>query len=86
MSRIPEPQPQISFISAGTQLEIAHNAEMKELQPKCLTQESKEHFYFSEGDQARFPAWFFYLAPQILDRVYIKRSRRPVNEFGIGLP
>jgi hypothetical protein len=31
MSRIPEPQPWISFILAWTKLEIEHNAEMKYL-------------------------------------------------------
>jgi hypothetical protein len=59
MSRILKPQPRISFISARTQLEIVHKAEMKQLHPKHLTQGSKQHLYFSEGGQARFLAWFF---------------------------
>jgi hypothetical protein len=65
MTRIPEPQPRISFLSASTQLGIAHKAEMKQLHPKRLTQGSKEHLCFSEGGQARFPAYFF-LPPHIL--------------------
>jgi hypothetical protein len=59
MSRIPEPQTRILFVSAWTQFEIAHNAEMKQLHSKRLTQGSKEHLYYPEGRQARFPAWFY---------------------------
>jgi hypothetical protein len=86
MSRIPEPQPQMLFVLAWTQLKITHNAEMKKLHPKCLTQWSKEHLYFLEGGQARFPAWFFHLTPHILDEVHIRCPWWPVNELDIGLP
>jgi hypothetical protein len=58
MSRIPEPQPQISFILAWTQLEIDHNAEMKQLHAKRPKEGSREHLYFLEGGQARSPSWF----------------------------
>ena len=33
-----------------------HNAEMKQLHPTCLTQQSITHCFFWEGGQARFPA------------------------------
>jgi hypothetical protein len=59
MPRFPEPQPRISFVSALTQLEIAHNTEMKHVHPKHLTQASNEHLCFLEGGSARFPARFF---------------------------
>jgi hypothetical protein len=86
MSRIPEPQPRISFVSAWTQLEIAQNAEMKQLHPKRLTQGSKEHLYLSEGGKARLPAFFLHFTPYILDGVQIRSSWWPANEFDIGLP
>jgi hypothetical protein len=58
MSRIPEPQPQFSFVLTWTQLQIAHNAEMNQLHPKRLTQGSIEHLYFLKGGQARLLIWF----------------------------
>jgi hypothetical protein len=56
MPNITELQRRISFVSAWTQLEIEHNVEIKQLQAKRQTQESREHLYFSEGGQASFPA------------------------------
>jgi hypothetical protein len=66
--------------------EIAHNAEMKQLHPKHLTQGSKEHLSFLVGGQVRLPAWFFHLTPHVLNGVHIRHSWWPVNEFDIGLP
>jgi hypothetical protein len=62
MYRIPESVPQISFILAWTWLEFEQDIELKQLHPKRLTQESKEHLCSLDWGQIRFLA----LSPHIL--------------------
>jgi hypothetical protein len=78
-------RPLISFVVSWPQSMIECNAETKQLYPTHLKQESIAHRYFWEGGQARFPAMFSSPHSHILDGVHIRRSRRPVNEFDVGL-